>query len=113
MSKKKYRLFALPTTAENIEMAEQHPFCRVTPKYILIYTNRLAQGCIVEGKDLCRLTKLDEEWLLSCNLTLLQKEMNNVGSQVKQRMSEMIDELEADLEKTREEMKTNANVPRE
>ena len=38
---KKYRLFALDYSSENVDFTSQFRFSRVTPKYILVYDQKV------------------------------------------------------------------------
>lgn len=97
------RLFALLYSTENVEYAAKHRFVRVTPGYILIYTNKSRlkppTGKAVEIKkdDLNTLTAMDESWLFDCGITLLA-EHTAVNTDGMKNLSDMVDRLEAELE---------------
>jgi hypothetical protein len=99
---KENRLFALPYSTENVGYAASFRFARVTPGYILIYTDKSrakppnGRGVRVAKQDLHRLTKQDEAWLLDCAMTLLVEHTRESDAK---RLSDMVDDLEVELER--------------
>lgn len=97
------RLFALLYSTENVEYAAKHRFVRVTPGYILIYTEKSRlkppTGRAVEIKkdNLNTLTAMDESWLFDCGITLLA-EHTAANTDGLKNLSDMVDRLEAELE---------------
>lgn len=101
---KKNKLFALMYSTENVDYAATHRFARVTPDYILIYTNKTrlkpptGKAAEIKKDDLNALTRLDEAWLFDCGITLLaERAMTNKAEGLK-RLSEMVYRLETELE---------------
>lgn len=99
---KENRLFALPYSTENVGYAAGFRFARVTPGYILIYTDKTrlkppnGRAVKVGGRDLHRLTKQDEAWLFDCGMTLLVEHTRESDAE---RLSDMVDNLETELER--------------
>ena len=97
------KLFALLYSTENVEYAAKHRFVRVTPGYILIYTEKSRlkppTGKAVEIKkdSLNTLTAMDESWLFDCGLSLLAERAANNADGLKN-LSDMVDRLEMKLE---------------
>lgn len=97
------RLFALLYSTKNVEYAAKNRFVRVTPEYILIYTEKSRlkppTGKAVEIKkdNLNKLTAMDESWLFDCGLSLLAEHTAKNADGLKN-LSEMVDRLEAELE---------------
>jgi hypothetical protein len=102
------RLFALLYSTENVEYAAKHRFVRVTPGYILIYTEKSRlkppSGRAVEIKKdkLNTLTAMDESWLFDCGITLLA-EHTAANTDGMKNLSDMVDRLEAELEGVNED----------
>lgn len=97
---RKYRLYAMKITQENISYAISQRFNRITSKYILVYkTGSAGKGAVeIKNSDLKRLTLTDEKWLLTCNITILQEEALRTAPQTAQYLNDMIDKLEIALE---------------
>lgn len=97
------KLFALLYSTENVEYAAKHRFVRVTPGYILIYTEKSRlkppTGKAVEIKkdSLNTLTAIDESWLFDCGLSLLA-EHTAANTDGLKNLSDMVDRLEMKLE---------------
>ena len=97
------KLFALLYSTENVEYAAKHRFVRVTPGYILIYTDKSRlkppTGKAVEIKkdSMNTLTAMDESWLFDCGLSLLA-EHTAANTDGMKNLAEMVDKLEAELE---------------
>ena len=70
---KLYRLYSLRPTSDNIEMASGERFHRITPGYILIYTQSEQPDKSVEItiKEAAALTAYDKTWLRDCVKILL------------------------------------------
>lgn len=107
---KKYRLFALPYSFENVEYASEFRFSRVTPEYILIYTQKarlvvpVGKAAEVKENDISLLSKLDEAWLFDCGLSLFADIAANQKTEDVARLSDMVSRLEEELEaETRKE----------
>lgn len=101
---RKYRLFALPYSLENVDFASSFRFSRVTPEYILIYAQRTrmkpTDGKAVEVRetDITRLSKKDEEWLFDCGMSLFADIAASQNRDDIERLTEMVNRLEEELE---------------
>ena len=105
---KKNRLFALPYSLENVNFAAGFRFSRVTPDYILLYTERArlkppdGKAAEVKKEDLHRLTARDEAWLLDCGVSLFAESAAAAKGEQMDKLSDMIGRLEAELEAQRQ-----------
>lgn len=102
-----YRLYALNLTQENIELALEQRFSRISSGYILIYTAGDAPEKSVEinGKELRRLTKADEDWIVECATRLLCERLKKEEPKTMERLSQMVDQLSEALDAEREKLK--------
>lgn len=106
MSKKiqKYRLFAMNYALENVDFASSFRFSRVTPEYILIYTQRkrlnppVGKAIEVKEDDISLLTKLDEAWLFDCGISLFADIATRQRKEDVDRLADMVNRLEEELE---------------
>lgn len=106
MSKKpaKYRLFALLYSLENVNFASTFRFSRVTPDYILIYTKKsrlnppVGKAAEIKETDLSLLNRMDEAWLFDCGVSLLADMAARQKEDGLERLSEMVNRLEEELE---------------
>lgn len=105
MSKKvkKYRLFALEYSPENVDFTSQFRFSRVTPKYILVYAQRsrlnAPNGNAVEVKeeDIGLLSKLDEAWLFDCGISLFADIAAKRDRESMDKLTQMVSRFEQEL----------------
>ena len=105
MSKKRYRLYALPTSEANIVRCVNERFIRITLDYILVYKRgRAISSDAVEimEMDLPRLTAADEQWLFDCNVVLLGEEVRDKAPEILTSISKKIDALEGALKAAKE-----------
>lgn len=102
-----YRLYALNLTQENIGLALEQRFSRISSGYILIYTAGDAPEKSVEinGKELRRLTKADEDWIVECATRLLCERLKKEEPKTMERLSQMVDQLSEALDAEREKLK--------
>ena len=100
---KNYRLFALGPG--DGEIAASARFGRITPAYALIYTDGIAPVRSVEigESELDRLSSGDRDWLLGCNLALLDEDARAREAEIAHRIGEQIEKMEAALERARRE----------
>lgn len=103
-----YRLYALPTTPAALDGMGPQRFSRVTPEYSLVYTDKEQPKGSVEMKeeDATRLSAADENWLLSCNLTLIKEEIERKKPELLRKLSEKIESMEAILAELSKEAKS-------
>ena len=100
---KNYRLFALGPGGGTLAAAAR--FGRITPAYALVYTEGAApeQSVQIDETELDRLSSGDRDWLLGCNLALLEEDAKAREAEIAQRIGEQIERLEAALERARRE----------
>lgn len=106
MSKKvkKYRLFATTYSLENVDFASSFRFSRATPDYILIYTQRArlnppSGGAVeIRENEINRLSKMDEEWLFDCGISLFADIATRQKKEDVERLADMVNRLEEELE---------------
>ena len=101
-----YRLYAMAVSYKNIERAMQARFSRVTPGYVMIYTDGEAPENSVEitGEDVKRLSKDDEAWLMSCSGRLLMDRLEAEGCHAAENLNSMIDRLAVALKEERRKL---------
>lgn len=102
--KKKYRLYALPTTDETVRRAEKERFSRITVDYVLIYKpgKPVKDAAEITDAEAYRLTEAERRWLWDCNVALIvDATKENMGG-IMQNLSEKVDALEAALEKQKQ-----------
>lgn len=104
---KSFRLYAMPTKPDTVDRLENQRFSRITPDYSLVYTDGDAPDGSAELKDndAKRLTRGDENWLLSCNLILIKEEIAKRKPEMLRALGEKLDSLEAMLKELSEEAK--------
>lgn len=104
--KKEYRLYALKVDRKSIEAAMRERFNRITPDYILVYTDgkQPEHSIIMEEDDSKRLNDADVRWLLDCNVVIIAEEMKRREPELSEKISERIDALEAALRAEKEKM---------
>lgn len=101
---RKYRLFALVYSLENVNYASSFRFTRVTPEYILVYTQRsrikppVGRVAEVKENDIALLSKMDEAWLFDCGISLFADFATRQKAEDTERLTEMINRLEEELE---------------
>lgn len=107
---KKYTLYALPLTAENIMAAANERFSRATPTpepgYVLIYSNgdapKDATEITAEHAEL--LSPADARWLLDSGAALAAEELEKHKPEVLKGLSDSIEALEAELQRRKDEI---------
>ena len=109
-AKKTYRLYVLPMDADGLRTAGKERFYRVTPGYVLIYTDAEISGKHAEmtQNELHRLSHGDSEWLRDCNIVLVAEEMRAHEREIAESMSKRLDAMEAAL-KAEAEKEQNEN----
>lgn len=69
-----YILSALELTSENIVLACEKRFQRITTDYILVYDEEIPEGAVeISAKDINALSPQDAEWLAKCNMSLIKE----------------------------------------
>ena len=82
---KVYRLYALRVTQESVETAGARP----------------EGGMEIDGENVKRLTKADEDWIMSCATALLRERLEKEKPKTMENLSRMIDELSSALAEER------------
>lgn len=110
-----YRLYAMPTTPAALDGMGPQRFARITPDYSLVYTDKEKPHGSVEMKeeDATRLTAADENWLLSCNLTLIKEEIERKKPELLMRLAEKLENMEALLEELNKEAQDGEDADKE
>ena len=109
-AEKRYALYALPLTTDNIMLAANERFSRATPTpspgYVLIYTNgeqpRGATEITAEHADL--LSAADARFLMDCGAALAAEELEKHKPEVLKGLSETVEAREAELERKKKEI---------
>lgn len=107
---KKYQLYLLHNTAENIRIAEKFRFYRVNAQYILIYTDnfylhkKFTRYHIIDKEETDKLSDREKVWLLESNMKLIEEETAKRQDEIVQSFSARLSRLEAELEKESERM---------
>lgn len=72
---KRFRLYALPATPGNIDMAQdRYKYYRATPQHLLIYTEKRKPVGSVLVKGVEALSGADHGWIIGCNAIILEEE---------------------------------------
>lgn len=99
-----YKLYALTIDRDGIKTASEQRFSRITPFYILIYTDKEAPKDAIEigEAELHRLTAADEQWLTDCNVTILLEETKKHEAEIAADLAKRMEKLEAALKVEKE-----------
>lgn len=109
-AKKKYALYALPLTTQNILTAAGERFSRATPTpepgYVLIYTcGEKPQGSQeITAERANMLSAADARWLLDSGAALAAEELEKHKKEALQGLSESVEALEAELQRKKEQL---------
>lgn len=100
-----YKLYALDVNRDNIELASKERFSRVTPFYVLIYTDGEPPKNSVElaGTETKRMSDEDEKWLMDSNIVILAEETERRKPEIIKNLSDQIEALETILEEKKKE----------
>lgn len=103
-----YKLYALHTTQENLKVAEQERFYRVTPGYILVY-RRSRRKLLTGAKEIAKsniriLSDADRAWLNECNLTVLKDYARAHQQKILKDSNAFLDSIERELQVEREKL---------
>ena len=104
-----YKLYALPLTLHNIEIAASERFSRATPMpepgYVLVYkSDNPPDGAFEITADAVNLlSPADERWLFDCNTALIAEQIELHEPDMLMGMAETISALENELKKKKEE----------
>lgn len=100
-----YRLYAMFIMHETLDIASKERFCRITPNYALVYTDKELEGKGIReitDKEMYRLSEVENQWLLDCNVILItENTMDNEAEFIKQ-MSARLEAVEKVLAESKE-----------
>lgn len=99
-----YRLYALEATADNIRSVKETRFCRITPYYILVYTDGEPpkDGIEMTQSNTHRLSEHDEQWLSDCNIVIIAEQAKKHEAEIAADMAKRLERLEAALKAEKE-----------
>lgn len=100
MRKKIYRLYIMSLDRENFSIALDERFSRITPLYILLYTDKKMRGLseIKNEEAWAELSKADMEWLKGCNLCIIHETLQRYPNMLKEAQMKFYADLEKQLE---------------
>lgn len=94
---KRFRVYALQLSDENIKYARKQTYSMVSPSYILIYTDksRIKGGQKIDASEL---NARDQAWVQSCNDAIVANLIQS-NEEYGQRMMRFLDTFAEELEK--------------
>lgn len=96
---KRFRLYVLPPTPDNIDMAqERYKYYRATPWNLLIYTEKRKPVGSLLVKKTEALSGADQGWLAGCNAIILEEEAKRNPHTV-ENMMKFLSDLDIELGK--------------
>lgn len=106
----KYHLYAMATKPETIDGMGHQRFSRITPEYTLVYTDgdQPKNSYELSEAEAARLTKADESWVRSCNITLIKEDIERQKPEMLRKISETMERLESILRDMEEESRSEA-----
>ncbi len=107
-----YKLYAAAVSRETAEKLERERFYRMTAEYVLLYRKAKPRNipCVeVKGADLRRLTDGDRLWLSDCIAAVLAQAAAQKKNATAQRVNQLLDLWEKELEKERAELDKEAH----
>lgn len=106
-NKKKYVLYALELTDENLQIVQDKRFYRITSQYILLYEINLpfTNYTHIGDSEMGYLSDADKQWLLDCNMAIIAEETIKKQDKIAASMGQMLERFEKALqsEKSKEE----------
>lgn len=102
-----YKLYAMLTNEENVAIATQYRFQRITPSYILVYGENEPEGtkCTeVKADDIQNLSRRDYQWLQDANMTIIRELTENHNPTQTNAIKEFLLELDKNI---KDELKEN------
>ena len=95
----RYKVYALPPTAENIELAQaRYRYYRATKSHLLVYTEKRRPAGSVLVKEPEKLPLADQGWIQGCNVLITEEVMRNEPS-AQERMMDFLSALDKELSK--------------
>lgn len=107
-----YKLYAAAVSRDTAKKLEKERFYRMTAEYALLYRRAKPRDfpCVeVKGADLRRLTEADRLWLADCIAAVLAQAAKK-SSTTAQRVNQLLDMWEQELEKERAELDKEAQA---
>lgn len=94
---KRFCVFALPLSEENIKYAKKQTYSMVSPSYILIYTDkkRVKNGQRMNASEL---NARDQAWVQTCNDSIVENLIQS-DSEYSEKMMRFLDTFAEELEK--------------
>lgn len=93
-----YKLSAFYTTNENIEIACQKRFQRITMDYILVYDEEIPDGATeITAQEISALSLADREWLDGCIIEILEEIEKEHEESKKRSFQNFFKELEQNI----------------
>lgn len=101
---KMYRLYALLTNEQNIQYASKQRFHRITPCYVLVFTNTdmPADSIEISADEADNLTPYDVSWLRDCTLAVALEAIQSEDTA--QKTMNMLDKIEQALQTQAEQI---------
>lgn len=102
--KTKYQLYLFAMNDENVKLASEYRFNRITRKYILVYTDKfinLLQNSryhSINEKEIGHLSDAEKVWLLEANIKVIAEEATKDQEKMLREFEERIERLERELE---------------
>lgn len=96
----KYHLYLMSLDRENFSFAVDERFSRITPLYILVYTQKKLKGFseITNDNAVLELSKADLDWLDGCNLCIMREILRKNVNMLKEAQERFIADLGKQLE---------------
>lgn len=102
---KRYRIYQLPATPDNIDLAqERYQYFRATPSGLLIYTDKRKPAGAILIKRPENLHGADQGWIAGCNAMILEETSKSQPEQG-EKLLEFLASLERELEKEQKALK--------
>ena len=96
---KRFRLYAMPPTLENVDMAQKrYKYYRATTKNLLIYTEKRKPVGALLVKKVETLSGADQGWLIGCKAIILDEEAKENPNAV-ENMMKFLSDLDTELGK--------------
>jgi hypothetical protein len=102
-----YKLYAMLTNEENVGIATQYRFQRITPSYTLVYGENKPEGtkCTeVKAEDISSLSRRDFQWLQDANMAIIRELTENHKPTQTNAIKEFLLELDKNI---KDELKEN------
>ena len=109
---KKYNLYLFSTSIgdDAVKEAMSYRFNRITPKYVLVYTDELLgmlHSChyhIIDEKEIGYLSDSEKVWLLDANIKIIAEETAKQQDKILKSLNKRIRKLEIELKEEYEKL---------